>query len=148
MNEVEIYNESGEEITEIEELRNVIEYAITYQHLSKLEFTIILVDNQKIHQLNKTYRGVDHPTDVISFALEDGEPMVTVGNRILGDIYISVPMARGQALSYGHSFTREICFLAIHGFLHLLGYDHIQEGDEKVMFKLQKEILDGYGIKR
>ena len=67
---------------------------------------------------------------------------------MLGDIYISLDKAHSQAIEYGHSFLRELSFLTIHGFLHLLGYDHMKPDDEKVMFTLQEEILDAYGIKR
>ena len=90
-------------------------------------------------------------TDVISFALEDemeNEPSAQYEMRVLGDIYISVDRAKEQALEYGHSFLREICFLAIHGMLHLLGYDHQTTEDEKIMFQKQEEVLAKYGIVR
>ena len=106
------------------------------------------MDNEYIHQLNKTYRGVDRPTDVISFALEDNGACETEFGRILGDIYISIDQARIQAKEYGHSLKRELAFLSIHGFLHLLGYDHMTEEEEKVMFGRQEWILNEYGIKR
>ena len=99
-------------------------------------------------ELNKNYRKIDRETDVITFALEDNEEVNEEEHRLLGDIYISVDKAKSQALEYGHSFKREICFLAVHGFLHLLGYDHMKKEDEEVMFKLQEEILDSYGITR
>lgn len=115
------------------------------------ELSLSFVDNETIHQLNREYRGVDRPTDVISFALEEGEEMEITGvdlPRVLGDIIISVPKAREQANDYGHSFLRELGFLAVHGFLHLLGYDHITEEDEKEMFRRQEEILQKHGLKR
>lgn len=148
MNKVEIFNEYKENIPEKDEIKKLIDYAIKYQKLDKLEFNIIFVDNDYIHELNRNYRGVDRPTDVISFALEDGEKIDTGEMRMLGDIYISIDKAKEQAIEYGHSFLRELSFLSIHGFLHLLGYDHMKEEDEKVMFGLQEEILNGYGIKR
>ena len=148
MNKVEIFNEYKQEIDETEEIKKFIDYAINYQKLDNLEFNIIFVDDDYIHRLNKEYRGVDRPTDVISFALEDGIKVDTGITRMLGDIYISIDKAKMQANEYGHSFLRELAFLSIHGLLHLLGYDHMKEEDEKVMFKLQEEILDGYGIKR
>ena len=111
-------------------------------------FNIIIVDNKYIHKLNKEYRGIDRPTDVISFALEDNEDLIESDLRVLGDIYISIDKVYEQAKEYGHSNLREICFLMIHGFLHLLGYDHIKEEEEKVMFAKQEEILNGFGITR
>ena len=142
MNKIEIFNETNREIKELDEVRRVIDVAIKHQKLDNLEFNIIIVDNEYIHKLNREYRGIDRPTDVISFALEDNKDFVEVDHRILGDIYISIDKALEQAESYGHSFKREICFLAVHGFLHLLGYDHtLSKEDEKIMFDLQDEIM-------
>ncbi|MGX1901010.1 putative rRNA maturation factor [Thermolongibacillus altinsuensis] len=117
------------------------------------EVSITFVDNEKIREINRDYRGKDQPTDVISFALEEmGEGEIEVVGvdlpPVLGDIIISVPKARQQAEEYGHSFMRELGFLAVHGFLHLLGYDHETEEEEKVMFAKQEEILQKYGLKR
>ena len=97
--------------------------------------------------MNKTYRGIDRVTDVISFALEDNKT-IELEVRLLGDIYICVERAREQAKEYGHSFLRELAFLSIHGLLHLLGYDHMEKEEEEIMFRRQEEILDEYGIKR
>ena len=106
------------------------------------------MDNEYIHKINKEYRGVDRPTDVISFALED-EPDIKLDHRILGDIYISIDKAREQANEYGHSLKRELCFLTVHGVLHLLGYDHMKsKKDEEIMFSLQDEILESLNILR
>lgn len=148
MNKIEIFNNYNEEVKEIEEIRKLIYFAIDYKKLDNLEFNVIFVDNNYIHELNKNYRGIDRPTDVITFALEDGVEVDINSWRILGDIYISIDKAREQAESYGHSLKREIFFLTIHGLLHLLGYDHMKEEEEKEMFRLQELILDGYGIKR
>ena len=98
--------------------------------------------------MNKEYRGVDRPTDVISFALEDDDTFISTDVRVLGDIYISIDKAKEQAESYGHSLKRELSFLTIHGILHLLGYDHMTNEEEKEMFNLQEMILNEYGIKR
>jgi probable rRNA maturation factor len=106
------------------------------------------VDNKKIREINRDYRNIDRETDVISFALEDFKDITYIDYRLLGDIYISIDKARGQAIEYNHSFLRELSFLTIHGLLHLLGYDHMSEYDEKIMFEKQELILDGYGIKR
>ena len=110
-------------------------------------FSVIIVNNERIHEINKEYRGIDRPTDVISFALEEGENY-EVKERMLGDIYISIDKVYEQAKEYNHSIKRELFFLVTHGFLHLLGYDHMNKDDEKKMFSLQEEILDSYGVKR
>lgn len=117
------------------------------------EVSVTFVDNERIHEINKEYRQKDAPTDVISFAMEElGEGEVEIKGadvpRILGDIIISVDRMNEQAEEYGHSSDRELGFLAVHGFLHLLGYDHMNEADEKVMFSKQKELLEQYGLTR
>ena len=148
MNNIEIFNETNENIDELKTIEKLLNYAIEHEKLNNLEFSVIIVDNEKIHEINKEFRGIDRPTDVITFALEDNEDFPEMETRILGDVYISLDKAKGQALEYGHSFLRELSFLSIHGFLHLLGYDHMEENDEKVMFSKQEEILNGFGIKR
>jgi probable rRNA maturation factor len=117
------------------------------------EVSVTFVTNEKIQEINREYRGKDQPTDVISFAMEElGEGEIQLNGldipRILGDIIISVSKADEQAAEYGHSFKRELGFLAVHGFLHLLGYDHETSEDEKIMFSKQKEVLDEYGLQR
>ena len=113
----------------------------------KLYVSITLTVPEVIHELNREYRNIDRPTDVISFALEEDEDY-EVKERLLGDIYISIDKVYEQAKEYGHSVKRELFFLVTHGFLHLLGYDHMNEEDEKEMFSLQEKILDSYGVKR
>lgn len=123
---------------------------ITLKHLGytfKPIVSVTLVDNEFIHELNKNYRKVDRPTDVISFAFLDGiqnkdEIFKSKDEICLGEIYISVEKALEQAKEYGHSEQREFCFLFVHGILHLLGFDHMCLEDEKVMFALQDVILD------
>lgn len=117
------------------------------------EVSVTFVSNDRIQEINRDYRDKDAPTDVISFALEEmGEDEVVITGadlpRILGDIIISIDRAREQAEEYGHSFERELGFLTVHGFLHLLGYDHMNEQDEKEMISRQKSILDAYGLER
>ena len=148
MNGVEIFNETGKELKELESLNGLIEYAVKEENVENAIFNVIIVDSEKIKEINKTYRGIDRVTDVISFALEDNEDIVYDDFRLLGDIYICIDKIYSQAEEYGHSVLRELSFLTIHGFLHLLGYDHMNEEDEKIMFKRQEEILDGFGIKR
>lgn len=148
MNQIEIINETKEQIPELETLLDLLNFAAQKQQVENIIFNVIIVDNNYIHQLNKEYRGVDRPTDVISFALEDNGSMETEFGRVLGDIYISINKAREQAKEYGHSLKRELSFLSIHGFLHLLGYDHMNPEEEKEMFEIQELILNEYGIKR
>ena len=121
----------------------------TLKHLS-LDFdpyiSVTIVDNDYIHEINRTYRHKDAPTDVISFAFLDDNPkrdeLFKSGQMVvLGEIYISYEKAQEQAISYGHSLERELKFLFVHGLLHLLGYDHMKKEDEEIMFRLQDEIL-------
>lgn len=148
LNKIGIYNQTEDEVQELATVEKLLNYAVSYEKLDNVEFNVIIVNNQEIHQLNRECRGIDRPTDVITFALEDNTDFPDLDIRILGDIYISLDKAKGQALEYGHSFLRELSFLAVHGFLHLLGYDHMEEKDEKIMFDKQEEILNGFGIKR
>ena len=148
MNTIGIFNETKEEVKELETIEKLVNYALECEKVKNAECNIILVDNQRIHEINKEYRNIDRPTDVISFALEDVDDFTYRDFRLLGDIYISLPKAKEQAEIYGHSFLRELSFLAVHGILHLLGYDHIKKEEEKIMFQRQEEILNGYGIKR
>ena len=144
----EIFNEINREIEELEILNDYVKYIVNKLELEKCEFNIIIVDNERIHEINREYRNVDRETDVISFAMEDNMDIEYTDFRLLGDIYISIDKCYSQAVEYNHSKVREICFLATHGILHLLGYDHMNEDDEKEMNKLQNELLDGYDIKR
>ena len=144
----EIFNESNKEIKEISKLEEYMKFVVRKLEIEKGIFNIIFVDNDKIHEINKEYRKVDRVTDVISFALEDNPDIVYDDFRLLGDIYIAIDVAYDQAIEYNHSREREVCFLATHGVLHLLGYDHITEEEEKEMFGLQEELLQEYGINR
>ena len=143
----EIFNEIDENI-DTKDMIEVLNIGIKKLNLKDIEFNVILTNNEYIHKLNKEYRNIDRETDVITFALEDDELFPEMENRVLGDIYISIDKARTQAEEYGHSFKRELCFLAVHGFLHLLGYDHMVEEEEKIMFNLQEEILNEAKITR
>ena len=134
---------------DLETLKKVIDIALKEEKVKNAYFNIIFVDNNEIHKINKEYRNIDKETDVISFALEDDDTYPDMGFRMLGDIYISVDRIKSQALDYGHSELREMCFLAVHGLLHLLGYDHTKSlEDEKIMFGKQDIILEKAGIKR
>ncbi len=144
----EIINNSGEKVEELEKLEEYVHFVCQQEKIEQAIFNIILVDKKEIHDLNKMYRGVDKETDVITFALEDGATFKNPEIRMLGDIYICIPVAYEQAEIYGHSRKRVICFLATHGILHLLGYDHMEEEEEKIMFAHQEELLNAYEIKR
>lgn len=149
MNKIEIFNQTEEEVKELETVEKVLYSALEKEHMENTSFNLIIVDNNYIHELNKNYRHIDRETDVITFALEDEDTVIIPDEeRILGDVYISLDKAKAQAEEYGHSFLREICFLAVHGFYHLLGYDHMTEDDEKLMFTKQEEVLNSYGITR
>lgn len=148
MNEFTIVNETKVEIPELKDIKKLMDFTLEKEGITKVLFNIIIVDNKRIKELNKEYRGIDNVTDVISFALEDDETFINLDYRILGDIYISLDKTKAQALEYGHSFLRELAFLSVHGLLHLLGYDHMNEEDEKVMFNKQEVILNEYGINR
>ncbi|MCM3224454.1 probable rRNA maturation factor [Terribacillus saccharophilus] len=132
----------------------LIQYAADAEKITEeAEMSITFVDNNEIQIINRNYRQKDAPTDVISFAMQEegeGEQQI-IGEEIpivYGDIIISVDKAKEQAEEYEHSVERELGFLALHGFLHLLGYDHMNEADEKKMFGRQEEILNGFGLKR
>ncbi len=114
------------------------------------ELSVLICDAEEIHVLNREYRNVDAPTDVLSFALNEGdeEEMIPEEEKALGDIVINLDRAVAQAEEYGHSTEREIAYLAIHGFLHILGYDHYEEEEKKAMRTAEEEILGACGITR
>lgn len=143
-----IFNETEEELKELETINELMQYTLKYEKVENAEFNIIIIDNQRIKEINKEYRGIDKETDVISFALEDSKDFIYEDFRLLGDIYISLDKVKEQSKLYNHSFLRELAFLSVHGLLHLLGYDHMEKEDEIIMFKKQDEILDSFGIKR
>lgn len=113
------------------------------------EVGVSFVDDEQIHQLNLDYRGIDRPTDVLSFALDEGEEMPSVAEEhVLGDIVISLETARRQAEEYNHPLEREIAFLTVHGALHLLGYDHQTTEDTQRMRETEELVLNQLGITR
>lgn len=127
-------------------LNEVIEHTLEVENVSNAVFSIIFIDDEKMHELNKEYRGIDRTTDVLSFALEDNQK-IKLPIRELGDIFISIPKMKAQAEEYGHSEKRELSFLVVHGLLHLLGYDHTRsEEDEKIHFGKQEQILNDLNI--
>lgn len=134
-------------------IRRAVEATLDYeQYENPCEVSVTLTNNEEIHKLNRQYRGVDRPTDVLSFPLFDydgvsEEPPVDELMGMLGDIVLSLEQARLQAEEYGHSFQREIAFLTVHSMLHLLGYDHeTGEEDEMDMRHRQSEIMQAMGL--
>ena len=142
-----IFNKTEEKIDK-SFVRKVVKHTLKKMEAEKSEVNIIFVGLEEIHKINKTYRNVDRPTDVISFALEDTEDVTVYEERVLGDIYICLDKVHEQAKEYGHTEIREMAFLIVHGLLHLLGYDHMIKEEEKIMFGLQEEILNEMGITR
>lgn len=144
----EIFNNTDKDIKEISLLKKYLKFIVKKLDIEEGIFNIIFVDNDEIQKINKEYRNIDRVTDVISFALEDNNDITYKDFRLLGDIYIAIDIAYSQAKEYNHSKEREVCFLATHGLLHLLGYDHMNVEDEKEMFSLQEKLLNDYEIKR
>lgn len=149
-------------------LEQAVKLAVEMEKLkSNVEVSIILIDNQQIRELNRDFRGVDKETDVLSFPAIEYEYSDTdeqnwddmmdqltedtnfdSGDLILGDIAISVEKAAQQAEEYGHSFYREVAFLAVHGMFHLLGYDHENEDDARIMRRKEEAVLSALGLTR
>ncbi len=132
---INFFNETSLETKNYEKLiRRVFK-----KQKNKKIFSIIFVDDDKIQEINRDYRKLDRVTDVISFALcDDPENELT---DELGDVFIDLSQAFRQASEYGHSIDREVAFLAVHGYLHLCGYDHMTKEEEGIMFQKQEEIL-------
>lgn len=143
----EVFNETLEDIN-IKDIEKLLKSAIKFLKIDNCIFNVIVIDDEKIHEINKNYRGVDRPTDVISFALEDSKDDYSLDFRVLGDIYVSIDTAKKQAYQYYNTLEEELRFLIIHGLLHLLGYDHMEKEDEKVMMSLEEEVLCNYDPKR
>ncbi len=155
---IDFYFEDETEVVESSSeilIKDLLTHASTMEDMQGLyELSITFMDDKAIQAVNAEYRGKDVPTDVISFALEElseGEVAIVQQSDmpvILGDIIISIDTAKRQAAEYNHTFERELGFLALHGFLHLLGYDHLDEEQERQMFGRQKEILTAFGLER
>lgn len=144
MNDYTIIDEYG--YKDYKYLDEVINHTLKIEKVTNASFSIILIDDTKMHALNKEYRGIDRTTDVLSFAFEDNKS-IKLPIRELGDIFISIPKMQEQAKSYGHSEKRELSFLTVHGLLHLLGYDHTRSiEEEKQQFSLQDKILNDLNI--
>ncbi len=133
-------------------IRRVLYKAADLYGLSEaVQVSVVLCNDERIHHFNRDFRGVDRPTDVLSFALNEGEePEIVDGpaEELLGDIIISVETMTRQAREYGHSMERELAYLTVHGFLHLLGYDHELPEDKLVMRQKEEAVLSGLGRER
>ena len=142
--EITFYNRTNQDMSDCEELFGKIgERAEKVLRLKKsYEISVTFVRSRTIHTINREYRNIDRPTDVISFAIQDNEDAFDLEENDLGDVFINIDYARKQAVQYGHSTERELGFLFTHGLLHCLGYDHMNEEEEKEMFALQDIILD------
>lgn len=126
-------------------VKKVLKRTLKMEKVTNAYFDVILVDEKTIQRINREYRNIDRVTDVISFAFEDNDKNSYNNIRILGEIYICIPRMKEQAKMYGHNETREIAFLAVHGLLHLLGYDHtISKEEEEKMFRKQELVLNGF----
>ena len=133
--------------TLLEKIKKTIRTAVEAEYPNHtFELNISFCDDETIRSYNREYRGVDRATDVLSFPMFDfGTPELPA---LLGDIVLSVPRAQAQAEEYGHSFEREMCFLAAHAALHLIGYDHENEDERAQMETRQREVLSALGIER
>ena len=164
-----MYIEMIDETNQVsEEIKNqtldILEFAAQKTGKEDKEMVVTFVTNERSHELNLKYRDTNRPTDVISLEYKpesslsfdeedladdpDLAEVLTEFDAYIGELFISVDKAREQVQEYGHSFEREMGFLAVHGFLHINGYDHYTPQEEKEMFSLQEEILDAYGLKR
>ncbi len=158
-------DETGQVLEEIlKQTQEILEFAAQKTGKEKKEMAVTFVSNERSHELNLEYRDTDRPTDVISLeykpeldiAVDEEDlldhpelaEMLDDFDAYIGELFISVDKAREQAEEYGHSFEREMGFLAVHGFLHINGYDHYTPEEEAEMFGLQEEILTAYGLTR
>ncbi len=155
-NDQNVVELSNDLLDKLQQLTDVLE---SMEQLEAGEVGLLFVDNEAIRELNAEYRNLDKPTDVLSFAIQEShedELQITFDDEIdaqsipnlYGDIVISLERAQEQSEDYGHSLLREICFLYVHGFLHLLGYDHLDTDDERQMLERQQQILEKVGIDR
>lgn len=162
---IEMVDETKQVTQEMQtQIRDLLEFAAQKIGKEQKEMAVTFVDNARVHEVNLEYRGIDRPTDVVSLEykpetqivfdeedlLDNPElsEMLEDFDAYIGELYISIDKAHEQAKEYGHSFEREMGFLAVHGFLHINGYDHYTPEEEAEMFGLQEEILTAYGLTR
>ncbi|HFI0353251.1 TPA: rRNA maturation RNase YbeY [Streptococcus suis] len=162
---IEMIDETGQVSAQMQEqITELLQFAAEKIGKQNKEMAVTFVDNKRVHEVNLEYRGIDRPTDVVSLEykpeneiffdeedLQDNPELAEMMedfDAYIGELYISIEKAREQAEDYGHSYEREMGFLAVHGFLHINGYDHYRPEDEAEMFGLQEEILTAYGLTR
>ena len=162
---IEMVDETGQVSADMQEqIQDLLNVAAARIGKENKEMAVTFVDNARVHEVNLEYRGIDRPTDVVSLEykpedtivfdeedLEDNPELAEMledFDAYIGELYISIDKAREQAADYGHSYEREMGFLAVHGFLHINGYDHYTPEEEAEMFGLQEEILTAYGLTR
>ncbi len=133
--------------TVLSTVESAVSFTLSHER-AEGDINVVLTDDEEIRALNSGFRGIDASTDVLSFPANEGEMLDGIPDGFLGDIAISCPRAFLQAEEYGHSSEREFGFLAVHGALHILGYDHLTEEEAKTMFALQEKILNDMGLKR
>ena len=151
--EIEIRREPEHLTVSMEDMdavRRAVETVGRLYGAEEAEVSVTLTDDAHIHVLNREYRGVDRPTDVLSFALMESEEPEIIGgaSEVLGDLVISLERVQVQAEEYGHSALRELSFLTVHGMLHLLGYDHMEEDERLEMETEQRHVMEELGIER
>lgn len=162
---IEMIDETGQVPAQMQEqITDLLQFAAEKIGKQNKEMAVTFVDNKRVHEVNLEYRGIDRPTDVVSLEykpeneiffdeedLQDNPELAEMMedfDAYIGELYISIDKAREQAEDYGHSYEREMGFLAVHGFLHINGYDHYTPEEEAEMFGLQEEILTAYGLTR
>ncbi|HFI0067764.1 TPA: rRNA maturation RNase YbeY [Streptococcus suis] len=162
---IEMIDETGQVSVQMQEqITELLQFAAEKIGKQNKEMAVTFVDNKRVHEVNLEYRGIDRPTDVVSLEykpeneiffdeedLQDNPELAEMMedfDAYIGELYISIDKAREQAEDYGHSYEREMGFLAVHGFLHINGYDHYTPEEEAEMFGLQEEILTAYGLTR
>ncbi|HEL9629649.1 rRNA maturation RNase YbeY [Streptococcus suis] len=162
---IEMIDETGQVSAQMQEqITELLQFAAEKIGKQNKEMAVTFVDNKRVHEVNLEYRGIDRPTDVVSLEykpeneiffdeedLQDNPELAEMMedfDAYIGELYISIEKAREQAEDYGHSYEREMGFLAVHGFLHINGYDHYTPEEEAEMFGLQEEILTAYGLTR
>lgn len=162
---IEMIDETGQVSDQMQEqITDLLQFAAEKIGKQNKEMAVTFVDNKRVHEVNLEYRGIDRPTDVVSLEykpeneiffdeedLQDNPELAEMMedfDAYIGELYISIDKAREQAEDYGHSYEREMGFLAVHGFLHINGYDHYTPEEEAEMFGLQEEILTTYGLTR
>ncbi|NQL61903.1 rRNA maturation RNase YbeY [Streptococcus suis] len=162
---IEMNDETGQVSAQMQEqITDLLQFAAEKIGKQNKEMAVTFVDNARVHEVNLEYRGIDRPTDVVSLEYKPEQEIVFDEEDLLdnpelaemmedfdayiGELFISIDKAREQAEDYGHSFEREMGFLAVHGFLHINGYDHYTPEEEAEMFGLQEEILTAYGLTR